>query len=182
MATSLSYYVSVDSYSLDDLEYQFLFGFSTRRISHQKTAAREKAVQNEVEVGGLFTAIKSHKLFSIVVPGDRPHVVHTFLKTEKNQETLKVEIAFVRQHERLEVVSVPSDTWYAPPTFRYEKARCSQDIARLTMERVELRDFRATEDESYTADFKVNGAIVTRYDPAGECKDWVKPVTIKVSR
>ena len=69
----------------------------------------------------------------------------------------------------------PPPNFYSPPVFRYEKARCSQDIAAMTMKRVELRDFRATEDESYTADMKVNGDIVTRYEPAGECTDWVKP-------
>jgi hypothetical protein len=179
MAVTLSYYVWVDSW--DEVEYKFLFGFQTRQISHQSTAAREKAVQNEVEVGGLFTAIKSHKVFSIVVLGGNSHAVHTFLGMKKNQPILQIKIAFLRQLERQEAVMDPPPNFYSPPVFRYEKARCSQDIAAMTMKRVELRDFRATEDESYTADMKVNGDIVTRYEPAGECTEWVKPVIIKVS-
>ena len=90
MAVSLSYHVAVDEY--DEVEYKPLFRFYTQRISRASTAAREKAVQNEVEAGNVFADIKSHKVFSIVIPGAgglNSRVVHSLMKAPKNVQAYK---------------------------------------------------------------------------------------------
>jgi hypothetical protein len=177
MAVILEFSVFIHQLEKTDKKFHSLF--YTNQMSASPSATLPSGVDNEVEVGGLFTAIRARHTVSCVIPGEKglnSAAIHSLLATPKSQPILDITIEFMRRLNRKEikVEAVPSTSPLLPPVFktREENLRCEQSIATLKLSQVQLVGFRATDGGTYTADFKASGGTETAYEPEADCTNW----------
>jgi hypothetical protein len=179
MSVILDYYVFI--HRLEKTDKRFHAAFTTTQITASPTGGLPTGVDNEVEAGVLFTAIRSRHLLSCVIPGAggrNSAAIHTLLATPNHQPMLEINISFLRHihHKEAKLDTVFDPKSGLPPVFktREENLLCEQTIATLTLSKVELNRFRATDAGTYTADFRVTGGTETEYVPEAECEQWLK--------
>jgi len=170
---------SVFIHKVEKTGKQFHSLFYTGQMSATPGGPLPSPVDNEVEVGALFTAIRTRHLLSCVVNGEKGNnsaAIHSLLATPNNQPILEITIEFLRRLNRKEVKveAVPGASPGLPPAFkvREQNLKCEQSIATLKLAQVSLVHFRATEGGTYMADFKVAGGTETAYEAETDCTNW----------
>src|SRR5262249_32692752 len=164
MSVKLDYYVSIKK--LAKGTSAFLAGFFTTQISWSSTPG--EPLDNEVEVGSVFAAIRANKRFGVVIDG-YPHAIHQLLAMPLHQAVLEVSITL---HRTVEHRDLGTTFWDSENYGRFQRKQCSQSVANLALDKVELLSLRATKDETYTANFRVQGSVEVSYEPAAECEKW----------
>jgi hypothetical protein len=174
MSASLEYSIYMTKSNGNDR--RFLAAFNTTRISSSPSAVLPSPVDNEVEVGSLFTAIRTRRLLSCVIPGAsgaNSYAIHSLFATPLHQPILYLGLTLNRRIRRKEVkVDAVVDPNSAIPTAfkpRDVNLVCEQVIVSLGLTQVELVQVRATDEGTYTADFKVSGGTETEYQPESDC-------------
>jgi hypothetical protein len=165
MSVSFEFAVIVRGWEKDKPAIGLLF-FTSQIAS----GGRGSSFDNEVEIGNVFANVKRHRLFTAVIPRHWDRAVHSLHSTPVNQANLKIEITLYRNITRPDVVQ-PSSLYEAP---RLRNVRCTQDVAKMVLEKVQLLSVKPTAGVSYTANFRVTGGTEIEYEPAAECERWVE--------
>src|SRR5436309_2396351 len=148
MSVSFEFMIIVNKLSGKDKTFHAMF--FTTQLSATPGGPLPSKVNNEVEVGALFSAVRSRRLLSCVVPGERGQnsaAIHALIATPANQPILEITMDFIRTINRPEVKTEATPGPGLIPVFksRRENSRCEQTVAKLGLSRVELSRFRATE-------------------------------------